>query len=147
MHKTVKKVAEDIRDFRFNTAVSALMIFANEIAPNPNKESVETLLKLLAPFAPHLSEECWEKLGHADSIFKEKWPTYDPAFVKDAEVSVPVQVNGKHRATVIIAADATEDEVKAAALAEHNVHKFLNGRDISRVVYVPGRLLNVVVKE
>ncbi|TAL20284.1 leucine--tRNA ligase [Patescibacteria group bacterium] len=156
LHKTIKKVTEDINSLRFNTAFSALMIFSNEIAVaeggrtslgGPTSgEALENLLILLAPFAPHLAEECWELLGHKTSIFKEKWPSYDAAFIKDAEVTLAVQVGGKLRDTVRLAADASEEEAKAAALKSANVQKWLAGKTITRVVYIPGRLINFVIK-
>jgi leucyl-tRNA synthetase len=164
MHKTIKKVSEDVDALRFNTAISAMMVFSNEIAsgshvvsgqvagsttrpPDHSTDPIRTLLLLLAPFAPHLAEECWEMLGNKKSIFAESWPTYDPALAKDAEAQIAVQVAGKVRDTVTVPADASEEDVKAVALKSENVQKWLEGKSISRVVVVKGRLVNFVIEE
>jgi len=149
LHKTIKKVTADVEDLKFNTAISQLMILTNEFsaASSINKETFETFLKLLAPFAPHLAEELWEKLGHSTSIFTESWPTFDPSLIVDEVVSMGVQINGKVRATISIAPDAEETIAKEIAFAEPNVAKWLEGKVIAKLVYVPGKILNIVVKE
>lgn len=153
LHKTIKKVGEDIEEFRYNTAISALMILVNAIYEGRGgtgwplaPASLEKLLIVLSPFAPHLGEELWEKAGHSESIFKESWPLYDPELVKDDTVNLVVQVNGKLRATFPAAATITEDEAYGLAVAADSVKKWLEGREVVRRVFVSGRLLNIIVR-
>jgi leucyl-tRNA synthetase len=148
MHRTVKKVQGDIEGMHLNTVVSALMIFTNHLhsLQAPPREAFEKLLLCLAPFAPHLAEELWEGLGHSGSLSSAAWPAYDEAFCVDDAVEVPLQVNGKVRGRVVLALNATADEAKAAALADRGVQSSLEGKAIVKVVYVPGRVLNIVVK-
>jgi len=146
MHKTIKKVSEDIEKMHFNTAVSTLMIFVNELEKETviSKEVYGTLLGLLAPFAPHITEELWEELGDLGSIHKEPWPTYDESKIKETTMTIAVQVNGKVRGDFEIASDAEEDTVKAAALALPQVKKWLGGKTPTKIIYVKGRLVSVV---
>jgi leucyl-tRNA synthetase len=146
VHKTIKKVSEDIENMRFNTAVSALMILLNEFEKEGTvvKENFEIFLKLLAPFAPHLTEELWNILGHKKSIHIEPWLVFDPSLLIESSVKIAVQVNGKTRAEIEIATDATEEMIKAAALALEPVKKWLNGKAPSRIIVVKGRLINIV---
>jgi len=154
LHKTIKKVGADIENFRLNTAVSALMILVNEITDYKNKTQAwpfsvtefNYLLQILAPLAPHLSEELWEKLGNQDSIFKSAWPQYDPELIKDDNFNLAVSVNGKLRATILVATGITEDEAVKSAQANEIIKKWLAGKEIVKLVFVPGRLLNIVVK-
>ncbi len=146
LHKTIKKVTEDIESFKFNTAISAMMIFVNEAQEKGlTKEQSEVFLRVLAPFAPHLAEELWEKLGNVGSIFKESWPTFDPKLVQDEEIELVVQVNGKLRDRFTVSASLIEDELKQQALAREKVKAWLVGKKIERVVVVKGRLVNIVV--
>jgi leucyl-tRNA synthetase len=154
LHKTIKKVAEDIAGFYFNTAVSALMILVNKIVDVKNeikalplsKEDFYKLLQILAPFAPHLSEELAEKLGYRETIFFSVWPQYDVNLIKDEQVSLVVQVNGRLRANLKVACDVTEDEAMQLARQEMLVNKWLEGKEIIKTVFVAGKLLNIVVK-
>jgi leucyl-tRNA synthetase len=154
LHKTIKKVGEDIENFRYNTAISALMILINNLTEGKNKtgrwplkkESVEKFILLLAPFAPHLAEEIWEKLGNKISIFKSSWPQYDSELIKDKKINLAVSINGKVRATLEAAADITESEALSLAQETENVKKWLEGKEIIKKVFVPGKLLNIVVK-
>jgi leucyl-tRNA synthetase len=147
LHKTIKKITEDIEGFHFNTAVSALMIFVNAWAEHgASKETIETFLKILSPFAPHLAEECWATLGHTTCVVREPWPAYDSALIKDAEVTVAVQVNGKLRGTIVVAPDADEAFAVAAARADENVRKYLGDGKMKKVVYIPGRMVNFVIQ-
>jgi len=132
----------------FNTVVSALMIYTNHLAglSEPPREALEKLLLCLAPFAPHLAEELWHGLGHRTSIAEAAWPAHDEAWCIDDVVEVPVQVNGKVRGRVVLARQATSDEAKNAALEDRNVQSSLEGKTIAKVVYVPGRVLNLVVR-
>jgi leucyl-tRNA synthetase len=148
MHRTVKKVGADFDALRFNTSVSALMIFANHLAAlaEPPREAFEKLLLCLAPLAPHSAEELWHQLGHTTSITLTAWPSHDEAQCVDDTVEVPVQVNGKVRGRVVLSNDATEDDARTAALAEQGVRASLEGKTVVKVVYVPKRVLNVVVR-
>jgi len=148
IHKTVKKVGGDIEAMKFNTALAALMILANRLgrcaAIRP--EDFERFVLLLAPFAPHMSEELWERLGHTDLVARAEWPAYDEALLVEEEVTLAVQVNGKVRSRVTVPADADEAAVREAALADEKVAKYVTGREVKKVVVVPGRLVNIVVK-
>jgi leucyl-tRNA synthetase len=146
-HKRVKKVTEDLEGMRFNTALSALMELVNEghKAERLPRALVEGLVLLLSPFAPHLAEELWQRLGHTKTLAYEPWPTYDPELVKDATVKVPVQVNGKLRATIEVDANADQAALLNLARAHEKVRSYLSGKTIRREVVVPGRLVNFVV--
>ena len=148
VHQTVKKVTEDIDALRLNTAVSAMMILVNELTslPKPPREGVEKLVLCVAPFAPHLAEELWERLGHAPSVANAAWPSFDPALCVESNVEIGVQVSGKVRGRVTLAVDAPEADAKAAGLADPNVAKFLDGKQLVKVVYVPGKILNFIAR-
>ncbi|GAB4212199.1 MAG: leucine--tRNA ligase [Sandaracinaceae bacterium] len=147
LHRTIRKVSEDIASLRFNTAISALMQLVNELYPleAPPRLALETLALLLHPFAPHLGEELWERLGHTGSIQRVRWPSFDPALCVDAELEIPVQINGKVRGRVKVPADASEGAVVAAAMADENVRKHTDGKKIVKQQYVAGRILTIVV--
>ncbi len=146
-HKTVKKVTEDLEGMRFNTALSALMELLNEAqkAERLPRAVVEGMVMLIAPFAPHLGEELWARLGHTNTLAYEPWPTHDPVLVRDETVTVPVQVNGKVRATIEVAADADQATILALARVQEKVQPYLTGKTVRREVVVPGRLVNFVV--
>ena len=146
-HKRVKKVTEDLEGMRFNTALSALMEFTNEghKAERLPRALVEGFVLLLSPFAPHLAEELWQRLGHVKTLAYEAWPTYDPELVRDATVTVPVQVNGKLRATIEVDANADQAAILSIARTHEKVQSYLSGKTIRREVVVPGRLVNFVV--
>ena len=147
-HKTIKKVGDDIAAFGFNTAISALMIYANDIQAQkePARADLETLLTLLHPFAPHVTEELWERLGREQTLASRPWPAYEERFLKDAEVEYAVQVNGKVRATFPFGADAPEEQVRQAALALEKVKAAMAGKAVVKTIVVPNRLVNIVVK-
>ncbi len=147
VHKTIKKVGDNIDTFRFNTAVSSLMILANALgdAADFSRESYETLLKLLSPFAPHLCEELWHQLGNDSSIFLSGWPACDESLLVDDILTIAVQVNGKLRDTFDIGADADDAGIQAAALAREKVQPWIDGKEIKKVVVVKGRLVSIVV--
>ncbi|MBI3565801.1 MAG: class I tRNA ligase family protein, partial [Elusimicrobia bacterium] len=147
-HRAIKKVTEDLEAFGFNTCLSSLMIYLNDIQtdPVPAKVDLETLLVLLNPFAPHLTEELWEKLGHKTLLCREAWPTWDAKYLVDSTVEYAVQVNGKVRATFTIAADADAEAVKATALADAKVKAALDGKQVVKSIVVPKKLVNLVVK-
>jgi leucyl-tRNA synthetase len=147
LHKTVKKVTEDVEALRYNTAISAMMIFTNHLAAleAPPREAVEKLVLCLSPYAPHLAEEIWSTLGKTASLAGATWPAFEEALCIDDVIELPVQVNGKVRGKVTLAHDATEDMAREAALKDENVQKFTAGKAVRKVVYVPGRILNVIV--
>jgi leucyl-tRNA synthetase len=140
-------VTEDIEGMRFHTALSALMILVNDAhkAEHLPRALVEGTVLALAPFAPHLAEELWHRLGHADTLAYEPWPAYDPALVRDESVTVAVQVNGKLRATIEVPADADQASTLAVARAHEKVQAHLQGKTVRREVVIPGRLVNLVV--
>ena len=147
MHRTLKKVGDDIDSLRLNTAVSQMMIFSNHLNgfEHPPRAAVEILVLCLAPFAPHLAEELWERLGHAPSVANVAWPSFDPTLIVDDDIEIAVQVNGKVRGRVRLSRTASEGDARAAALADENVTKFLDGKTEKKLVYVPGRALNFIV--
>ena len=147
-HQTVKKVTEDIENLRFNTAIAQMMIFVNEVykAPNVPQEYLENFLKLLNPFAPHLTEELWEFLGHQGTIAYEPWPTYDEAKTIHDEVTIIVQVNGKLRDRLIVARDTDAKELENLALSNERIQGFFKGMTVQKVIVVPNKLVNIVAK-
>jgi leucyl-tRNA synthetase len=147
-HRTVKKVRTDIEGMRFNTVVSALMIFTNHLhsLEQPPREALETLVLCLAPFAPHLAEELWQRLGHAECVSLSSFPDFDEALCVDDVVEVPVQVNGRVRARLMLERTASEDAAKQAALGDDGVKQALEGKSVANVIYVPGRILNLVAR-
>jgi leucyl-tRNA synthetase len=131
-----------------NTLVSAFMEFLNAVTAipeAPDRETVEAFLVAIAPFAPHFAEELWQRTGHEPTIFHAKWPTWDAAYTVDAVAEIAVQINGKLRGTVKVDAGATEDAVVAAAAADAQVARHLEGKTIRKRIYVRGRVLNLVV--
>ncbi|HSJ36686.1 MAG TPA: leucine--tRNA ligase [Planococcus sp. (in: firmicutes)] len=146
-HQTVKKVTDDFEGLRFNTAISQMMVFINEgykVDAIP-KEYVEGFVKLLSPIAPHVAEELWEKLGHTETITYAQWPTFDESKMVDDEVEIVVQVNGKVRTKMIVAKDITKEDLEAAALADENIQKAAEGKQVRKVIAIPGKLVNVVI--
>jgi leucyl-tRNA synthetase len=147
VHKTIKKVSEDIESMRFNTAVSALMILLNEFEKEEKvgQENYEILLQLLAPFAPHITEELWNLLGRKKSIHSEPWPAFDPMLLVESKVKMAIQVNGKTRAEMEVDAEAGDEAVKEAALKLESVKKWLNDKVPMKIILVKGRLVNIVL--
>jgi len=157
-HVTIKKVTEDIERFNFNTAISAVMELVNGIYrfcdrvpqvdrdPGALREATETVAVLLAPFAPHISEELWERLGHRESIHRQPWPEYDPGLLVEERITVVVQINGKVRGRIMLPPAATPQEMQDEALREPRIRQLLMGKTMSKVVTVPGKLVNIVVK-
>ena len=143
----VKKVGEDLESMSFNTAISAMMVFLNEVSPAAlPKELLEKFVLALAPFAPHLGEELWEKLGHNESLAYEPWPEYDPKALIEDEIEVPVQIMGKLRGRVKIPVAATPAEMEAAAKECAEIKALLEGKTIVKVIAVPKRMVNFVVR-
>ena len=146
--KTVKKVSEDTAALNFNTAISQMMIFINEAAKlDTLPQSVWTdFVKILSPYAPHLGEELWQKLGNSNTIAYEPWPTWNEDWTRDAQKEIVVMVNGKLRAKFQAAADADDATLQELAYATDGAKKFLDGKTVVKTVVVPGKLVNIVVK-
>ncbi len=147
LHQTIQKVTEDIEGFKFNTAISSLMILVNAMEKEIHipYSTFHILLTLLSPFAPHIAEEIWENMGNTESIFLEKWPEYDEKLLLEEISTVVVQVNGKVRANVQLPTGSTEEVVKEAAMADANVQAHIAGKEIHKVIFVPDKILNLVV--
>lgn len=155
VHGTIKKVTEDMERFRFNTAIAALMDLTNHLVrfrqegavhPEAWEEALSSLLLMLAPLAPHIAEELWERRGWPYSIHQQAWPTYDPDLARPLEVTLVVQVNGKVRDKIQVPADISEEEARRLALESPKVRHHIDQRPIERIIYVPGRLINLVVR-
>lgn len=152
-HKTARKVTEDHHRLSFNTAISALMEYVNELykykvdgfSDEVWRDALGTLARLLAPFAPHMSAEIWQQLGHSSSIEEAGWPQWDASLIVSNSMTIIVQVNGKLRAKLSVAADAMEEDIKQQAMTEPNVVKFLEDKVPTKVIYIPGRLVNIVI--
>ncbi|TMH31630.1 MAG: leucine--tRNA ligase, partial [Betaproteobacteria bacterium] len=147
LHQTIAKVTEDVEALKFNTAISQMMVFVNEIMKQPARPRVvlEPFLLALAPFAPHLGEELWQRLGHGESLAHVPWPSYDTALCIENTVTVAVQVNGKLRATLELPRGAEQADVQAAALADERISRHVIGGTIRKVIHVKDKLLNLVV--
>jgi leucyl-tRNA synthetase len=147
MHRTIKKVGDDITALRFNTAIAELIKLNNEITglPTVPRQLAETLTLLLAPFAPHLAEELWERLGHGEGLARHPWPQYDEAKLTESTLELPVQVNGKVRDKITVPADAAEADILAAAEAAERVRPWVEGKTVKKRLYVPKKLVNLVV--
>ncbi len=145
MHKLIKKIGSNIEQFKFNTAIAAFMEFLNA-QEKMSKGDWEKFLILLAPFAPHITEELWHQLGHKDSIHKQAWPKFDPKLVVDENVTIVVQILGRVRASLEVPAGADQAKVKELALADVNVQKHLSGKEIAKEIFVKDKLINFVIK-
>jgi leucyl-tRNA synthetase len=154
VHKTIEGFGDDVEKFRFNKAVARVRELTNALAELDGKgagegwvlrEGYETLVKLIGPMMPHLGEELWHGLGHTDLLTESPWPEADPALVVDESVVVAVQVNGKLRAQLPLPRDAAEDVAREAALNDPNVQRAMDGKAIRKLIYVPNRIVNVVV--
>ena len=152
LHQSIKKVADDIENLRYNTAISTLMEFVNLVRSETESEShavspelLEPLVIMLSPLAPHFAEECWERLGNTDSVFDERWPEFDEELARDNEIELVVQVNGKVRARLHVSAGSLESEVVRAASEEQSVRRFIDDKTIRKTIYVPDKLINFVV--
>ena len=147
VHATIKKVSEDIEALSFNTAISQMMVCTNALtAANPrSREAVRLLVTVLGPFAPHLAEELWERIGGTGLAADQPWPSYDPALLIEDEIEMPVQVNGKLREKIVVKKDATQPEIEAIAKAAPKVAEAIAGKEIKKLIVVPGRLVNIVV--
>jgi leucyl-tRNA synthetase len=149
-HKTIKRVTNDLERMQFNTVVAALMEYLNALTKDgivtATREDLIAFVKLVGPYAPHLADEAWARLGGEGFLLEQPWPTWDEARTIDATATLAVQVDGKVRGTVELARDATEDTARAAALALPNVIKHLEGRTLVKLIYKPGRIIGLVTK-
>jgi leucyl-tRNA synthetase len=146
-HQTVKKVTEDYEGIRFNTAISQMMVFINDAykAPQLPVEYAKGFVQILAPLAPHLAEELWEKLGGTETISYVAWPTFDESKLVENEIEMAIQFNGKVRTKIVVSKDFSKDELEKAVLADSRVIEILEGKDIKKVIAIPGKLVNIVV--
>jgi leucyl-tRNA synthetase len=149
LHRTIKKVGEDVEALRFNTAIAELIKLSNEIGrlQSVPRALAEQFTLLLAPFAPHLAEEIWQRLGHEKSLARHPWPAYDVQKLSESTVELPVQVNGKLRDRITVPADASEQDVLAAAESAEKVRPWLAGKQVKKRIYVGGRLVSFVVEQ
>ena len=148
VHKTIRKVGEDAENLKFNTAIAAMMALLNDFAAagGATREEYRILLILLNPFAPHMTEELWERLGYGGQLAQAQWPVYDPAKCVEDTVEIAVQVNGKIRTRLVIPADSEADQALAAAKADEKIAAALAGMQIVKELYVPGKLVNLVIR-
>jgi leucyl-tRNA synthetase len=156
VHKTIKKVGEDIERFHFNTAISTIMELVNTLyqsKPKENvdptersvfREAIETVTLLLSPFVPHIAEELWEALGKGESIIKTPWPDYDREAIVEEEVLVVIQVNGKVRDRITVPSSMGEEEIKGVALEREKIRRLIHDKAVKRVILVPKKLINIV---
>ena len=149
LHKLIKKVSEDIEVFSYNTSVPAFMIAVGELVQQKctSREVLETLVVLLAPFAPHIAEELWQRLGHDTTVCDAPWPNFDEANLKEDSVTLSISFNGKTRFTLDFAADASKEEIERAALESEQSQKYLEGMQVVKVIVVPGKIVNIVLKK
>jgi len=153
LHKTIKKVTEDIENFKFNTAIAMIMEFTNALTEYKRKygrtkifnEGIKNVLLLLSPFVPHITEELWQELGYEYSIHMQSWPNYDPELIKEDVVTLVIQINGKVRDRIEVPADIDEDTAVKLAMQRENVRKYLNDKNPKKIVFVPGKLLSFYV--
>jgi leucyl-tRNA synthetase len=147
LHQTIKKVTEDLDGMSFNTAIAAMMEFSNHLTKQEvrPRSVLEPFVLLLSPFAPHLAEELWQTLGYKSTLAYEPWPVFDEALTRADEIEVPVQVNGKLRSKIKVPPDIGQEDLKARALADDKVQTFIAGKQVRKVIVVPGKLVNIVV--
>ncbi|MFM7234740.1 MAG: class I tRNA ligase family protein [Flavobacteriales bacterium] len=147
LHKTIKKITEDLDRYSWNTCVSGFMICVNELQDVKcnKREVLEPLLVLVAPFAPHIAEELWEKLGHSTSITQATWPVFDESKMKDDTFEYPVSFNGKTRYFLPLGIELSQQEVEAAVRSNEQTSKYLEGKEIKKMIVVPKRIVNIVV--
>jgi leucyl-tRNA synthetase len=148
LHRTIAAVTSDVDKLKFNTAIARMIEFTNHFTKETErpKKVLEQFVLLLSPFAPHMAEELWQALGHRETLAYEPWPKFDPALTRDDTIEIPVQVNGKVRSKISVAADADAKTIEAAARADKRIVELVNFEQVAKAVVVPGRLVNFVVK-
>jgi leucyl-tRNA synthetase len=153
-HKTIRRVTDDMEEFAFNTIIAGLMEFTNALQkarPTPVygteawEEAVETLLLMLAPCCPHIAEELWARTGRPYSIHQQSWPQFDAELAAEETITLVVQINGKLRTRLDVPADISEEAAREAALSDENIQRHIGDKKVRKVIYVPGRLVNIVV--
>ena len=146
LNQTIKKVGDDIETFGFNTAISAMMIFLNHLSKQQirPKSVIEKFVLVLSPFAPHIAEELWQKLGHTDTLAHENWPEYDKDLIKEKEIELAVQVNGKIKDRIIVSADADERQIETEALASVKVNAAMGGKPAKKIIVVKPRIVSII---
>jgi leucyl-tRNA synthetase len=146
LHKTIKKVTEDIQNFKFNTAISSMMILLNAMEKEKeiSKDHYADFLILLSPFAPHITEELWREIGNKESIFNQSWPKYNEELIKDEQIELVVQINGKVRDRISVESGISEEEAKETALASEKIKKWLDGKQPKKIIFVKGKLVSIV---
>src|SRR5690554_3348807 len=146
LHKTIKKVEEDIESFSFNTSVSSFMIAVNELSAQKcnSREVLEPLAILISPYAPHIAEELWNKLGHSESIATVSFPKFDEKHLVESSKEYPISFNGKMRFTLELSLDLTKDEIESAVMSHEKTAQYLEGRTPKKVIIVPGKIVNIV---
>ena len=147
LHQAIKKVTEDLEGIRLNTAISALMVFVNEISKEQDhsRQALERFVLLLSPFAPHLAEELWERLGYTQGLAYEPWPAYDLQYLVEEQVEMAILIGGKVRGKITVAKDTPESQIREQALKDSSVKQWLDGKQIKQVIVVPGRIVNIVI--
>ncbi|HYX81263.1 MAG TPA: class I tRNA ligase family protein, partial [Gemmatimonadales bacterium] len=147
LHRTIRKVTADTEALHYNTAIAAMMEYVNELREQGagSRDLVEPLVIMLAPYAPHIAEELWEVLGHTETVFVARWPSYDEKRASAGDVEIAVQVNGKLRSRLIVPRGMAEQDVLDRVLADDAVKKFVDGQKLKKVIYVQDRLVNLVV--
>jgi len=155
-HRTIKKVTQDLETMDFNTAIAAMMSFVNDLyrikaseniyGPKSWQFALETLVQLLAPFAPHIAEEMWHDLGHEESVHTSHWPKWDESLVKEETITIAVQVNGKVRSEVVLPSDVNEEYAIKSAQEDGKIAELIKDKEIKKAIYVPGRLVSLVVE-
>jgi leucyl-tRNA synthetase len=155
LHQTIRRITQDFEGrWHFNTDIAALMELVNELYASESqiskpvlRETLETTLKLLSPFAPYLAQELWTELGHQEDLLHVEWPAYDPVLAKEEELEVVVQINGRLRSKIRVREDLTQDELREVALADPRIAHILNGHKILKTIVVPNKLVNIVISE
>ncbi len=147
LHQTIKKVGSDIENFAFNTAISQMMIFINHLSKQniKSKSVIEKFVLILSPFAPHIAEELWHKLGHTDSLAYVHWPKYDKELIKEKEIELAIQVNGRIKDRIVVSADADEEQIKQKALDCERIKKAIAGKEPKKIIVIKSRLVNIVI--
>ena len=147
VHKLIKKISDDIENFSFNTSVAAFMIAVNDLTAlkSTNRKAVDVIARLIAPFAPHIAEEFWHRLGHEGSVVDSEWPVFDASALVEDTVKYPVSFNGKTRFMIEAPAGASKDDVQAIALADTNATRWLDGKTPKKIIVVPNKIVNIVI--
>ncbi|MEE9556330.1 MAG: class I tRNA ligase family protein, partial [Candidatus Adiutricales bacterium] len=148
LHRTIKEVTSDLKRFSYNTSLARLMELLNHISRNSIKNKVvsETFIKLLAPFAPYISEELWQRLGHDQSVFNQSWPEYVEEYTRRSTIEYVVQINGKVRVKMAMDSGLAQEEIENLVMAHDRVQNLIEGKEIVKKIFVPNKLINLVVK-